>query len=149
MRIGTGWDLHRLVEGRKLMLGGIEIPSPKGEDGHSDGDVLIHAIIDALFGALADGDIGSHYPDTDPAYKNISSSLLLKDCLTRLKGLNIVNLDCTVILQQPKLRVHIDAIRQNLAALAGLSLDQVSVKAKTTEHLLEDAVIAQAVVLLQ
>lgn len=149
MRIGTGWDLHRLVEGRKLMLGGIEIPSPKGEDGHSDGDVLIHAIIDALFGALADGDIGSHYPDTDPAYKNISSSLLLKDCLTHLKGLNIVNLDCTVILQQPKLRPHIDAIRQNLAALAGLSLDQVSVKAKTTEHLLEDAVIAQAVVLLQ
>lgn len=149
MRIGSGWDLHRLVPGRKLMLGGYQVPSPFGEDGHSDGDVLIHAIIDAIYGALAEGDIGSHYPDTDASYQGIDSKELLRDAMTHLGNYRIENLDSTVILQSPKLREHIDAIRQSLAETMGLERGQVSVKAKTTEHLLEDAVIAQATVLLR
>ena len=148
MRIGSGWDLHRLVPGRKLMLGGYQVPSPVGEAGHSDGDVLIHAIIDAIYGALADGDIGSHYPDTDPRYKGIDSQKLLEDTMAHLGTHHIENLDSTVILQNPKLRDHIDSIRASLAQTTGLSIEQISVKAKTTDHLLEDAVIAQATVLL-
>ncbi|MDD7202692.1 MAG: 2-C-methyl-D-erythritol 2,4-cyclodiphosphate synthase [Sphaerochaetaceae bacterium] len=148
MRIGSGWDLHILVPGRKMMLGGYQVPSPVGEAGHSDGDVLVHAIIDAIYGALAEGDIGSHYPDTDPRYKGIASIELLKDTMTHLGTHRIVNLDSTVILQSPKLRNHIDSIRASLAQATCLSIGQISVKAKTTEHLLENAVIAQATVLL-
>lgn len=154
MRIGTGWDLHRLVSGRALVLGGIVIPSDKGEAAHSDGDVLVHAIIDALLGSLAKGDIGSHFPDTDPAYKNADSIQLLKKVLTEdLPPHHIENIDTTLILQAPKLRPHIDAIRASLAKTMGLELDQVSVKAKTAEGILGelgsgDAVIAQATVLI-
>jgi len=154
MRIGSGWDIHPLVENRKLMLGGCIIPSDKGEAGHSDGDVLVHAIIDALLGAMAKGDIGSHFPDNDPAYKDADSLKLLKQVVQQeLFPYLIENLDTTIILQQPKLRPYIDTIREKLAQTLNLRLDQVSVKAKTAEGLLNelgsgDAVIAQATVLL-
>ncbi len=154
MRIGTGWDLHRLSTGRKLILGGVVIPSEKGEVAHSDGDVLVHAIIDALLGALAKGDIGSHFPDTDPAYKNVSSISLLKKIIEEeLFHYQIENIDTTIILQQPKLREHIEAIRNNLATVMQLQLNQVSVKAKTAEGILGelgsgDAIIAEAVILI-
>jgi len=155
MRIGTGWDIHPLVEGRRLVLGGCVIPHDKGEAAHSDGDVLIHAIIDAILGALAKGDIGSHFPDNDPKYKNADSILLLKQIREEeLDGkFSISNIDCTVILQKPKLRPHIDMIRANLSQAMDLRLDQISVKAKTAEGMLNevgtgDAIIAQAVVLL-
>ncbi|MDD3904657.1 MAG: 2-C-methyl-D-erythritol 2,4-cyclodiphosphate synthase [Sphaerochaeta sp.] len=154
MRIGSGWDIHPLVENRKLMLGGCIIPSDKGEAGHSDGDVLVHAIIDALLGAMAKGDIGSHFPDNDPAYKDADSLKLLKQVVEQeLFPYLIENLDTTIILQQPKLRPYIDTIREKLAQTLNLRLDQVSVKAKTAEGLLNelgsgDAVIAQATVLL-
>ena len=154
MRIGSGWDIHPLVENRKLMLGGCIIPSDKGEAGHSDGDVLVHAIIDALLGAMAKGDIGSHFPDNDPAYKDADSLKLLKQVVEQeLFPYLIENLDTTIILQQPKLRPYVDTIREKLAQTLNLRLDQVSVKAKTAEGLLNelgsgDAVIAQATVLL-
>ncbi|NLK06644.1 MAG: 2-C-methyl-D-erythritol 2,4-cyclodiphosphate synthase [Spirochaetales bacterium] len=154
MRIGTGWDLHRLVSKRALVLGGVVIPSDKGEAAHSDGDVLVHAIIDALLGSLAKGDIGSHFPDTDPAYKDADSMQLLKKVLSEdLPPYHIENIDTTLILQTPKLRPHIEAIRKNLAKAMGLKLEQVSVKAKTAEGILGelgsgDAVIAQATVLI-
>lgn len=154
MRIGTGWDVHRLSTGRKLILGGVIIPSEKGEIAHSDGDVLIHAIIDALLGALAKGDIGSHFPDSDPKYKDSNSIDLLKEVLEQdLPPYHIANLDTTIILQKPKLREHIDAIRANLAKALQLELNKVSVKAKTAETILGelgsgDAIIAQASVLI-
>jgi 2-C-methyl-D-erythritol 2,4-cyclodiphosphate synthase len=154
VRIGTGWDLHRLVSKRALVLGGVVIPSDKGEAAHSDGDVLVHAIIDALLGSLAKGDIGSHFPDTDPAYKDADSMQLLKKVLSEdLPPYHIENIDTTLILQTPKLRPHIEAIRKNLAKAMGLKLEQVSVKAKTAEGILGelgsgDAVIAQATVLI-
>lgn len=136
------------------MLGGVVIPSDKGEAAHSDGDVLVHAIIDALLGSLAKGDIGSHFPDTDPAYKDADSMQLLKKVLSEdLPPYHIENIDTTLILQTPKLRPHIEAIRKNLAKAMGLKLEQVSVKAKTAEGILGelgsgDAVIAQATVLI-
>ncbi|NCC64691.1 MAG: 2-C-methyl-D-erythritol 2,4-cyclodiphosphate synthase [Spirochaetia bacterium] len=154
MRIGTGWDLHCLVSKRALVLGGVVIPSDKGEAAHSDGDVLVHAIIDALLGSLAKGDIGSHFPDTDPAYKDADSMQLLKKVLSEdLPPYHIENIDTTLILQTPKLRPHIEAIQKNLAKAMGLKLEQVSVKAKTAEGILGelgsgDAVIAQATVLI-
>ncbi|NBK21407.1 MAG: 2-C-methyl-D-erythritol 2,4-cyclodiphosphate synthase [Spirochaetia bacterium] len=154
MRIGSGWDIHALVPNRALLLGGVRIPHDKGEAGHSDGDVLIHAIIDAILGALAKGDIGSHFPDTDPAYKNADSQQLLKQVIQQeLPPYSIENLDTTIILQRPKLRVHIDVIRENLAKIMSLDLEQVSVKAKTAEGMLNevgsgDAIIAEATVLL-
>jgi 2-C-methyl-D-erythritol 2,4-cyclodiphosphate synthase len=154
VRIGTGWDLHCLVSKRALVLGGVVIPSDKGEAAHSDGDVLVHAIIDALLGSLAKGDIGSHFPDTDPAYKDADSMQLLKKVLSEdLPPYHIENIDTTLILQTPKLRPHIEAIRKNLAKAMGLKLEQVSVKAKTAEGILGelgsgDAVIAQATVLI-
>ncbi len=152
MRIGSGNDIHRMALGRKLMLGGVHIPSEKGEDGHSDGDVLLHAIIDAIFGATANGDIGSHYPPSDMRYKDISSVELLKDALS-IANCKIINLDSTIILQEPKLRPYIDKIRENLASIMGLELSQVSVKAKTAEHLLGefgtgDAIFASATILI-
>ncbi len=154
MRIGTGWDLHRMVSARTLMLGGVVIPSDKGEAAHSDGDVLIHAIIDALLGALSKGDIGSHFPDTDPAFQDADSMMLLKQVLSEdLPPYHIENLDTTIILQRPKLRPYIETIRKNLSEAMGLEINQVSVKAKTAEGILGelgsgDAVIAQAVVLI-
>ncbi|MDY0287553.1 MAG: 2-C-methyl-D-erythritol 2,4-cyclodiphosphate synthase [Sphaerochaeta sp.] len=154
MRIGSGWDIHALVPGRPLMIGGIHIPHDRGEAGHSDGDVLIHAIIDAILGALAKGDIGSHFPDSDPTYKNADSQVLLKQIMEHeLQPYSITNLDTTIILQRPKLREHIDSIRENLARVMNLSVDQISVKAKTAEGMLNevgtgDAIIAQATVLI-
>ena len=137
MRIGMGYDVHRLVEGRKLIVGGVEIPYEKGLLGHSDADVLLHAIMDALLGAAALGDIGKHFPDTDPAYKGISSIKLLKHVGELLeKNLFLIeNIDATIIAQAPKMRPHIDAMRQNIADALGIELSQVNVKATTEEGL--------------
>jgi 2-C-methyl-D-erythritol 2,4-cyclodiphosphate synthase len=154
MRVGTGWDIHSLVAGRSLVIGGIIIPHNLGEAGHSDGDVLIHAIIDALLGALALGDIGTHFPPQEDRWKDIQSAKLLHMTLDLLQGWEIVNIDSTVILQRPKLAPHIHSIRKSLADLCDLPLERVSVKAKTAESMLGEvgdgrAVIAQASVLLQ
>ena len=137
MRIGMGYDVHRLVEGRKLIIGGVEIPYEKGLLGHSDADVLLHAIMDALLGAAALGDIGKHFPDTDPAYKGISSIKLLKHVGELLEEnlFLIENIDATIIAQAPKMRPHIDAMRQNIADALGIELTQVNVKATTEEGL--------------
>ena len=154
MRIGSGYDLHRLVPGRPLVIGGVVIPAPFGEDGHSDGDVLIHALIDALLGAAALGDIGTHFPPSDPAYKNIDSRRLLSATAAMVAeaGCHIGNLDSTVILETPKLKQHIPAIRACLAEDLGISIDAVSVKAKTNEGVdalgESRAVAAHATVLL-
>ena len=129
MRIGMGYDVHRLVEGRALILGGVEIPYEKGLLGHSDADVLLHAVMDALLGAAALGDIGKHFPDTDPAYKGISSIKLLAH-VGRLLEENlflIENIDATIIAQAPKMRPHIDAMRENIAKALGITIDQVSI----------------------
>ena len=154
-RIGTGYDLHLLTEGRPLMLGGVEIPSGKGEAGHSDGDVLIHAIVDALLGSVAAGDIGTHFPDTDPKWKDTSSSVFLKETIELLsnRGFTPVNIDCTVILEHPRLKPHIPAIRNNLAGIMGINPKRISVKATTQEgtgaigH--GKAIACQAIVLVQ
>lgn len=152
MRIGHGMDIHRLIPQKKLVLGGVIIPSKKGEDGHSDGDVLIHALIDAIFGATANGDIGSHYPPSDNKYKNIDSTLLLKDALL-IANCKILNVDSTIILERPKLREHIDSIRESLSKLLNLDLSLISVKAKTAEGILGelgtgDAIAAEVVILI-
>lgn len=132
-----GYDVHRLVEGRKLIMGGVEIPYEKGLLGHSDADVLLHAIMDALLGAAALGDIGKHFPDTDPAYKGISSIKLLKHVGELLEEnlFLIENIDATIIAQAPKMRPYIDAMRQNIADALGIELSQVNVKATTEEGL--------------
>ena len=153
-RIGHGYDVHALGEGLRLVLGGVEIPHSKGCIAHSDGDVLVHAICDALLGAVALGDIGKHFPDTDAKYKGIESLVLLKQVVELLhkEGYTISNIDSTIAMQRPKLRPHIDLMRERIAAAAGLSVEQVSVKATTTEHLgfegEEKGVSATAVVLL-
>ena len=135
MRVGHGFDAHRLVEGRKLILGGVEIPSPVGALGHSDADVLAHAISDALLGAAALGDLGGHFPDTDDRWQNADSMDLLGHCRAEVHraGYRIENIDATIVLQQPKLAPHITRMRENIAARLALSLMQVSVKAKTSE----------------
>lgn len=137
MRIGHGYDVHRLTEGRALMLGGVNIPYERGLAGHSDADVLLHAVIDALLGAAALGDIGRHFPDTDPAYENADSMLLLKDSMGLLskQGYRVVNIDCTVIAQAPKLAPYIETMRQRIAEGVGAVPEQVNVKATTEEHL--------------
>ena len=137
MRIGFGYDVHRLVEGRPLILGGVTIPYDKGLLGHSDADVLTHAIIDSLFGAAALGDIGTHFPDTDERYKGACSIKLLGHCCNMLNeaGYRIVNIDTSTVIQAPKLAPHISAIRESIALAAGINTDQVSIKAKTEEHL--------------
>lgn len=137
MRIGVGYDIHRLVVNRKMILGGVEIPFVKGLFGHSDADVLCHAVCDALLGAAALGDIGKHFPDNDPRFKDISSLVLLKQVadLVRLNQFDIVNVDATVILQQPKIGPYIKRMRDNIAQSLGLSIDRVSVKATTSEEL--------------
>ncbi len=137
LRIGFGYDVHRLVEGRALILGGVNIPFAKGLLGHSDADVLIHSIIDALLGALALGDIGSHFPDTDPRYKGIDSQELLRTTYTLIqgRGWKLANLDCSICAQAPKLRPYIDAMRTNIAACLHCDISQISVKATTEEGL--------------
>lgn len=137
MRIGTGYDVHRLVEGRKLILGGVEIPYEKGLLGHSDADVLLHAVMDALLGAAALGDIGLHFPDSDETYKGISSITLLKmvQAILQKNAFLIENIDATIIAQAPKLRPYIDEMRANIAEALELDISQVSVKATTEEGL--------------
>ena len=137
MHIGMGYDVHRLVEERKLIMGGVEIPFEKGLLGHSDADVLLHAIMDALLGAAALGDIGKFFPDNDPKFKNADSILLLREILSVVseKGYNVVNIDATVVAQKPKLRDYIDEIRKNFAKELNIPLDCISVKATTEEKL--------------
>lgn len=155
IRIGIGYDLHRLEEGRTLIIGGMRIPHEKGLVGHSDADVLCHAITDALLGALALGDIGSHFPDNDPRYKGADSMELLKVTmnLVRAAGFRIANVDSTVVAQRPKLRDHIEGMRQSLAEVLAVTKDCMSIKAKTNEHVgpegREEAISAHAVVLLE
>lgn len=137
MRVGLGYDSHRFAEGRKLMLGGVEIPGARGLAGHSDADVLIHALIDALLGAVARGDIGSHFPDTDPAWAGADSAQLLARVVAELaaNGFRVGNVDATVICEAPKLRPHVAAIRARLAGLLGVAVSRVSVKGKTNERM--------------
>lgn len=136
-RIGEGWDVHALVPGRKLILGGIEVPHELGLLGHSDADVLLHAITDALLGGAALGDIGRHFPDTNPEFRGADSLVLLVEAARRVRatGLEIGNIDSTIIAQAPKLAPHIPAMRERIATALGLALDQVNVKAKTAEKL--------------
>ena len=136
-RIGEGWDIHALVEGRKLMLGGVEVPFNKGLLGHSDADALLHAITDALLGAAALGDIGSHFPDTDARFKGADSAVLLAEAArqVRAQGFEIGNVDSTLIAQAPKLAPYRVAMCQRIADILGLSLSQVNVKAKTSEKM--------------
>ncbi len=154
MRIGMGYDVHRLTEGRKLIMGGVDIPYEKGLLGHSDADVLLHAIMDALLGAAALGDIGKHFPDTDPAYKGISSIKLLEHVRNLLEEnlFLIENIDATIIAQAPKMRPYIDAMRENIAKALGITTGQVSVKATTEEGLgftgTGEGISAQAICLL-
>jgi 2-C-methyl-D-erythritol 2,4-cyclodiphosphate synthase len=137
MRIGHGYDVHRLVTGRKLILGGVDVPYEKGLLGHSDADVLLHAISDAILGAIGEGDIGKHFPDTDPAYKGISSIKLLRHvmALAEEKGFRIGNLDATIVAQRPKLAPYILQMRANIAKALDADLERVNVKATTTEEL--------------
>ena len=154
IRVGFGIDVHKFVENRDLWIGGVKIPYEFGLAGHSDADVLIHAICDALLGALALGDIGKLFPDTDAAYKGIDSKILLRrvcDVVAK-KGYTISNVDCTIAMQRPKLRPHIDNMRERLSDVVGIDVDRISVKATTTEHLgfegREEGVSATAVTLL-
>ena len=154
MRIGMGYDVHRLQEGCKLIMGGVEIPYEKGHLGHSDADVLVHAVMDALLGAAALGDIGKHFPDTDPAYKGISSILLLQKVGELLEEhcFLIENIDATIIAQAPKMRPHIDQMRQNMADALKIDVSQINVKATTEEGLgftgAGEGISAQAICLL-
>ena len=137
LRIGEGWDIHALVVGRPLVLGGVTIPHNHGLAGHSDADALAHAITDAMFGAAALGDIGRHFPDTDPAFKGADSMRLLAEAAQRVRaaGYEIANIDSTIVAQAPKLAPFIDAMRARLAAVLGIGVDQVNVKAKTAEKM--------------
>ncbi len=155
MRIGHGYDVHRLVENRPLVLGGVTIPHEKGLLGHSDADVLLHAVCDALLGAAALGDIGKHFPDTDPAYSGIDSRVLLRHVvdLLRQKGYSIVNLDATVLAQRPKLASYLSQMVGNISSDCGISTDCVNIKATTEEKLgftgHEEGIAAHAVCLIQ
>lgn len=155
MRIGTGYDVHQLAEGLPLWLGGMQVPHTHGLVGHSDADVLLHAICDALLGAAALGDIGKHFPDTDPQYKGISSLKLLAHvgALLNKHGYHVGNIDSTVAAQSPKLAPYIQQMRQNIADTLGIGINQVSVKATTTEHLgfegRKEGISAQAVALIE
>ena len=154
MRIGHGYDVHRLVENRKLIIGGVEIPYEKGLDGHSDADVLLHAIMDAMLGAAALGDIGMMFPDNDAKYKGADSLELLRLVFDRMssKGYRVENLDCTVIAQAPKLAGYIFAMREKIANVLNVGLDCVNVKATTEEHLgftgMGEGIAAHAVILI-
>lgn len=137
MRIGQGYDAHKFKEGGKLILGGVDVPYEKGMEAHSDGDVVIHALCDALLGAMALGDIGKHFPDTDDSYKGIDSRILLKEVMNKVRdgGMKLGNADITVIAQAPKLASHIEAMREILAADMATALNNVSIKATTTEKM--------------
>ena len=155
MRVGMGYDVHKLVPNRDLILGGVKIPHELGLLGHSDADVLLHSIMDALLGAAALGDIGKHFPDTDPAYKGADSVKLLEHVgrLIREAGYSIENIDATIIAQRPKMRPHIDTMRRNIKEALGIELDQINVKATTEEGLgftgSEEGISAQAICLLR
>jgi 2-C-methyl-D-erythritol 2,4-cyclodiphosphate synthase len=155
MRIGQGYDVHQLVAGRDLIIGGVKIPHAKGLLGHSDADVLIHAICDACLGAAGLGDIGRHFPDTDAQYKNVDSRILLRKIgeLLKLNGYRVGNVDSTVVAQAPKLALYIDEMSNNIATDLGIARGQVNVKAKTTERLgfvgREEGIASYAVVLLE
>jgi 2-C-methyl-D-erythritol 2,4-cyclodiphosphate synthase len=154
VRIGQGFDVHRLVAGRKLIVGGVAIPFDKGLEGHSDADVLIHAVCDALLGAAALGDIGRHFPDADPKYKNADSRMLLREVAGKLKqaGFSVANVDATLIAQAPRMAPHISAMVENIAADLGIGSGQVNVKAKTAERLgaigRGEGIAAEAIALL-
>lgn len=154
-RIGSGVDFHQLVEGRELWIGGIKIPHSKGALGHSDADVLLHAICDALLGAACLGDIGQHFPDTDQTYKNIDSKILLKKTIDLIKkeGYSIVNMDTTLCLQSPKIKPYVQQMQEVIAAIAGLTVNDISIKATTTEKMgfvgREEGLVAYATVLLE
>ena len=154
-RIGQGIDFHQLAEGRELWLGGIHVPHTKGCVAHSDGDVLLHAICDALLGAIAMGDIGQHFPDTDATYKNADSKVLLRRCyaMVREKGYWLVNLDCTLLLEAPKIRPYVETMQRTIAQVLHVNADDISIKATTAEQLSfigrQEGVVATASVLLQ
>jgi 2-C-methyl-D-erythritol 2,4-cyclodiphosphate synthase len=154
IRIGHGFDVHRFQRGRKLILGGVEIPHDRGLSGHSDADAVLHALIDAILGALGDGDIGSHFPDSDPRYKNIASGKLLEQVLRimRRKRFKLVNADVTVVAQRPKLSPHYERMRKSVASLCKVAESRINIKATTTEKLgwtgAGKAMAATAVVLL-
>jgi 2-C-methyl-D-erythritol 2,4-cyclodiphosphate synthase len=137
LRVGQGFDVHALVTGRPLIIGGVTIPFDRGLDGHSDADVLLHAITDAILGAAGLGDIGQHFPDTDAAFKGADSQALLREAAARVSkaGFTVVNIDCTIIAQAPKMAPHVRAMTSNIAAACGIEADNVNVKAKTTERL--------------
>lgn len=155
MRIGIGYDVHQLVSDRDLILGGVRIDHEKGLLGHSDADVLVHSLMDAMLGAMAEGDIGKHFPDTDQSYKGISSLLLLDrvKALMHSKGYRLVNADCVITAQRPKLAPHIDLMRENIARVLETSPDNIGIKATTTEWLgfegREEGISAQAVCLIE
>ena len=155
IRIGQGYDIHRLVEDRPLILGGVSIPAEKGLLGHSDADVLLHALTDALFGAAALGDIGRHFPDTDPQFKGADSRVLLRECVKRVHegGWGIVNVDASIIAQAPKLAPHMETIRASVAETLGIDLGCVNIKSKTNEGMdavgRKEAIEVHAVALLE
>ena len=155
MRVGMGYDVHKLVEGRKLIIGGVEIPHELGLLGHSDADVLLHAIMDALLGAAALGDIGKFFPDNDPKYKNIDSKILLNEIVDIMfeKGYEVNNIDCLIILEKPKMRPYIDKIRESVASLLKTDISNVNIKATTNEKMgeigKEEAIQAHSVILLR
>ena len=154
LRIGNGYDVHRLVEGRKLILGGVEVPHTLGLDGHSDADALVHALCDALLGALGAGDIGAYFPDTDPQWKGISSLLSLKEVMRmcREKGFELANADTIMVAQKPKLAPHLPQMIKNMAATMDVESERINIKATTTEKLgfagREEGIAAYAVALL-
>jgi 2-C-methyl-D-erythritol 2,4-cyclodiphosphate synthase len=153
MRIGQGFDVHALVAGRRLVIGGVAIPYEKGLQGHSDADVLLHAICDALLGAAALGDIGRHFPDTDPAYAGADSRRLLREVRKKLAGYRIVNVDATILAQAPRMAPHVPQMIANIASDLGIEPGAVSIKATTTEHLgfigRAEGIAAQAVALIE
>lgn len=155
LRVGMGYDVHQLVEGRKLIMGGVEIPHEKGLLGHSDADVLLHAIMDALIGAIGEGDIGKHFPDTDDRYKGISSIALLEEVAKLLKSKNAIiqNIDSTIIAQKPKMAPYIQVMRENIAKALQIDVSQVNVKATTEEKLgftgAEQGISSQAITLVE
>ena len=155
LRVGQGFDVHALVANRPLIIGGVTIPFDKGLDGHSDADVLLHAITDAILGASGLGDIGRHFPDTDPAFKGADSRTLLREAAVRVRnaGYAIVNIDCTIIAQAPKMAPHVAAMAVNIAGDCGVVAGSVNVKAKTTEHLgftgRGEGIAAQAIALVE
>lgn len=155
LRIGTGVDFHQLAEGREFWIGGVLVPHHKGGLGHSDADVLLHAICDALLGALCLGDIGFHFPDTDPKYKNIDSKILLQQTmlLIQKEGYRVINIDSTICLEEPKIKPYIQLMQQSISSIAGIRVKDISIKATTTEQMgfvgRKEGVVAYATVLLE